>query len=159
MSALLQLMERPYHLYFGQKKRRIRFSSRFTEYELSELARDVAQVYERNAEFIRSVAREYGFTPLFYWQPTVFNKTYPSAYERRQQEDFEYLRGLYQMTTEFIRASDRLREIDGFSDLSGHFAGDPSPLFIDWMHMGEPGARRIGEVVAGEVLGRLSQEE
>ena len=50
------------------------------------LFQEVLAVYKGNMRMVTILGESYGFKALFYWQPTVFDKEYPTACEQKVQQ-------------------------------------------------------------------------
>mgnify|MGYP002082934612 CR=1 FL=1 len=144
---------------FGVMRALHRIRTRPTELEaklsatdLDRLADEVVAVYLANVGHVRKLAAGYGFSCLFYWQPILYTKAHPTAYEqslfaRRWYEDgppvsSDVYRALWIKIYERVRALSQ--PYPEFHDLSRIFDRDKAPRFIDPQHLGESG----NEVVA-----------
>jgi hypothetical protein len=116
------------------------------------LAAAVVSTYLANLRIARSLADEFGFQLLAYWQPTVMQKATRSAYEEAERAKAAAVAPLLELTYAALRASPAARGPSAaVVDLSDVLSGQGEPLYIDWMHLGETGngliARRMHEDV------------
>ncbi len=123
------------------------------------LADEVVSVYLSNMAHVRRLSVAYGFDVLFYWQPMLYTKTAPTAYERSLFERRWFEDGppvssdIYRAL--WLKVYDRIRATPtrdpAFHDLSRLFDADPAPRFIDPQHLGESG----NEIVARRMMDDL----
>jgi hypothetical protein len=118
------------------------------------LASEVVTVYLENMRIIRSLAREYNFAYLSFWQPTLFEKPLRTEHEQERLAAFD--KGgdqFFRKTYDHFRTLEKsqLDELRIF-DLSQVFAEMDDPLFIDFCHVREPGNKIVARYIADEVL-------
>ena len=77
--------------------------------------RDVVDRYVANIKIVETLARGYGFRPLFFWQPTIFNKTELTAAERDEAQKFAWTEPAFRAVYETIEESSDLKAEPGFS--------------------------------------------
>ena len=133
------------------EKRKEALASAAVESDRDALVRDVTRNYRHNVELVRSLAREYGFRALFYWQPVIFRKDTLTPYEEVQLGAAEKYRP-------FVEACYRSVVVDaagqpGFRDISCCLRDVEGPCFLDFMHIGED----ANAIVAAEIANDLSQ--
>lgn len=110
------------------------------------LAKDVVAVYSANVRAIQALAREYGFVPLFYWQPVLYQKPNLTPFEASlKTEQPAQLEPYFAETAEIIRAGNLQANLDGFHDIGEIFADYRGPLYIDFAHISEEGNRLVAE--------------
>lgn len=112
------------------------------------LADGVARHYVSRVRAARALAREYGFTPIFVWQPVVHTKPTRTPYEERQRERFAEVAPLYDAVRARVAADPAIAGRGDWTDLSGLFAGDAHALYIDAFHLTEEGYRRVAAALA-----------
>ncbi len=56
--------------------------------DIAVLAGAVIEVYKQNVRLIRILGREYGFYPIFFWQPVITTKALKTADEQRWERDY-----------------------------------------------------------------------
>jgi hypothetical protein len=132
--------------------------------DIAGLARDVIAVYAENLRLIRMLAREYGFRPLFFWQPVITTKTSKTVDEARWERDYTHnpvaRAQLYKAIIDERRGSHELAQADDTVDLSALFDGWSDPVYIDLYHLAETGNAAVAEAmlpivaVAAAALGR-----
>lgn len=117
----------------------------------STLSADVAQVYLRNIAFVQSLADDFHFTPLFYWQPVLFTKSEQSVEEQELiWRDASFGDLYHDTTTEIQRAA-------SVTDLSAIFATHPETLFIAQIHLSEAGNQLIADRLSSDLLAVLQR--
>lgn len=129
--------------------------------DMPTLAAAVANAYAANLRFVRLLAREYGFQPLFFWQPAITTKKKKSPDEQRFEADYtrdvDSRRRFYaaivaarQAHPEIVGAADAI-------DLSAVFDDFADPVYIDAFHLSETGNAAIAEAmlprIAAAVVG------
>jgi lysophospholipase L1-like esterase len=116
------------------------------------LASDVADRYAANVKIVETLARGYGFRPLFFWQPTIFNKTALTAAERDEARKYAWTEPAFRKVYERISESRELKTDPAFHDLSQTFVDEKSLAFIDYCHTTEIANARIAETMAAAVV-------
>ena len=116
------------------------------------LAGEVIAAYAGNLRLVRLLAHEYGFRPIFFWQPVITTKRVLTRDEQRWDKDYtkdpETRRRLY---AAILGAYRRYRGIIGAADmvdLSALFDDWTDPVYIDLYHLSEAG----NAAVAGAML-------
>ena len=120
---------------------------------VNRLAEEVAEAYWGNIALVQHLARRYGFKPLFYWQPLVFDKNPLSHFEERQAKIGEALlpSGFHRLARSRV-LNHKDRQGHAFHDLSGIFKDTQEPMFIDFAHLGEVGNERVAQRMGADVL-------
>jgi lysophospholipase L1-like esterase len=115
------------------------------------LARAVIEVYEQNLRLIRVLGREYGFHPIFFWQPVITTKIVKTVDEQRWERD--YTRDpaartrLYNAIISERRACRDLAAASDAFDLSALFDAWSDPVYIDLYHLSEAGNAAVAEAM------------
>jgi lysophospholipase L1-like esterase len=132
--------------------------------DLPRLADDVIGVYRQNLRLVRMLAREYGFRPVFFWQPVITTKNCKTVDEQRWERDYTHdpaaRTRLYTSIVDARRHCRELVEAADALDLSALFDGWTDPVYIDLYHLSEPGNAAVAEAMlpdiaaAVEALGR-----
>ena len=119
--------------------------------DLPSLARDVIAVYASNLRFVRLLAREYGFQPIFFWQPVITTKQLKTADEQRWDND--YTRDPVRRRRLYLAIiAERRRRLDLVGapdtvDLSALFDDRAEPVYIDLYHLSEAGNAAVAEAM------------
>ena len=119
-------------------------------------------VYFANVRLVNTLAREFGFRAVFFWQPTMYSKKVLSPDEDRWRRQGEQQSGGgSRLFSDQYRAFDaafkqRLRTapVDNVYDLSGIFERDARTIFIDRFHATETGNEAVAGAVA-DIVHRL----
>jgi lysophospholipase L1-like esterase len=127
-------------------------SSPLSDETMRRLAGDVVDRYSANIKIALSLAQGYGFRSLFFWQPTVFNKTELTAVEREEAQKYAWTEPAFRAVYEKIRASPGLKAVPAFQDLSAIFADDKELVFIDYCHTIEAANARIAEQMVAAIV-------
>jgi lysophospholipase L1-like esterase len=112
---------------------------------------EVADRYAANVKIVETLARGYGFRPLFFWQPTIFNKTELTAVERDEAQKYAWLEPAFRAVYERIGTSSELKADPAFHDVSRIFVDEKNLVFIDYCHTTETANARIAELMAAAV--------
>jgi lysophospholipase L1-like esterase len=119
--------------------------------DLAALAREVIAVYLANVRLVRLLAGEYGFRPIFFWQPVITTKKFKSPDERRWVDDYTNDPGcrriLYEAIIDERRRHPTLVEASDTIDLSALFDDWTEPVYIDLYHLSEAGNAAVAEAM------------
>jgi lysophospholipase L1-like esterase len=126
-----------------------------SQVDLAALAGEVIAAYLANVRLARLLAREYGFRPIFFWQPVISTKRFKTPDERRWADDYthdpERRRLLYEAIIAERRRRPELVEANDMIDLSALFDDWTEPVYIDLYHLSEAGNAAIAEAMAPAV--------
>jgi lysophospholipase L1-like esterase len=115
------------------------------------LARDVIAVYAQNLRLIRMLAREYGFCPIFFWQPVITTKKRKTIDEQRWERDYTHdptaRARLYTAIVDERRGCRELAQVADAVDLSALFDAWVEPVYIDLYHLSEAGNAAVAEAM------------
>ena len=119
--------------------------------DLAGLAREVIAVYLANVRLVRLLAGEYGFRPIFFWQPVITTKKFKTPDERRWVGDYTNDPGrrriLYEAIIDERRRHPALVEASDTIDLSALFDDWTEPVYIDLYHLSEAGNAAVAEAI------------
>jgi lysophospholipase L1-like esterase len=119
--------------------------------DLARLAREVIAVYAANLRLVRLLGREYGFRPVFFWQPVITTKKLKTRDEERWDNDYTKdptrRRLLYQAIIAERRRRPELAEAPDAIDLSALFDDWAEPVYIDLYHLSEAGNAAVAEAM------------
>ena len=122
-----------------------------SQIDLAALAGDVIAAYLANVRLARLLAREYGFRPIFFWQPVITTKKFKTPDEQRWADDYtndpERRRLLYEMIIRERRCRPELVEASDIIDLSPLFDDCTEPVYIDLYHLSEAGNAAVAEAM------------
>jgi lysophospholipase L1-like esterase len=119
--------------------------------DIAALAQQVIEVYKQNLRLIRVLGREYGFYPIFFWQPVITTKIVKTVDEQRWERDYTRdpaARGLLYNTiiSERRACRDLAAAVDAV-DLSALFDAWSDPVYIDLYHLSEAGNAAVAEAM------------
>jgi lysophospholipase L1-like esterase len=119
--------------------------------DLNRLASDVVAAYTANLRLVRLLAREYGFQPLFFWQPVITTKKDKTDDEQRWENDYSRdparRRLLYETIIGGRRRCPELASASDAIDLSSLFDDWSEPIYIDLYHLSEAGNAAVAEAM------------
>ncbi len=122
-----------------------------SQIDMAGLARKVMSVYNENLRLIRLLAREYGFCPIFFWQPAITTKKSKTADEQRWERDYTHNPGsrtrLYTAIVNERRGCRELAQAFDTVDLSALFDAWTDPVYIDLYHLSEAGNAAVAEAM------------
>jgi lysophospholipase L1-like esterase len=128
--------------------------------DLRQLAREVLDVYSANQRMVRLLAVEYGFRPVFYWQPAITTKRIKSADEKRFEadhtRDVAARRALTDAVFDEYRRRIAAAGLIDTVDLSALFDEVSSPVYIDMVHLSEAGNDTVAEAMAPKLAALLN---
>jgi lysophospholipase L1-like esterase len=132
----------------------------YTKSKAEPLARGVVEAYRTNLETVKALSRHFGFKVLFYWQPLLYDKVPRTSYEEENKKAHAKFEKFFEKTYQAIRTSDLEQSNAGmFHDLSQIFSDTPSPVFVDWCHLGETGNAVIADRMMRDVLRLVHQKK
>ena len=118
--------------------------------DVSSLADSVAETYQTNMRAVAALGEQFGFDAFFFWQPSVFSRDHPTAFEQRIIDaSWRTHRALQVAATAEVRM--RLAEQDRFVDLSSGVDGARETVYLDFAHLGPRG----NEIVAREIFHQI----
>jgi len=101
-------------------------------------ARSVVRVYAENVRMIESLARTYGFTPIYVWQPTLHaTRKVPTPFEKALARGIERdslqrrLKEVHLAVLPLLDSAVAQQAPARFVNASGTFAGDTIPVYSD----------------------------
>ncbi len=119
--------------------------------DMAGLAQDVVALYIQNLRLIRTLAREYGFRPVFFWQPVITTKRNKTLDEQRWERDYTHDPAarvrLYTAIVDKRRDCRDLAEAADAVDLSALFDAWTDPVYIDLYHLSEAGNAAVAEAM------------
>jgi lysophospholipase L1-like esterase len=119
--------------------------------DIARLARSVLVAYAANLRLVRLLASEFGFHPIFFWQPVITTKRVKTADEQRWERDYTRdpagRRALYAAIVAERRADPELADAGDAIDLSALFDDRADPVYIDLYHLSEAGNAAVAEAM------------
>jgi lysophospholipase L1-like esterase len=131
--------------------------------DLRQLASQVLDTYFANQRMVRLLAVEYGFRPIFYWQPVITTKRVKSADEQRFEADHTRdvvaRRALNEATIGEYQRRVGAAAVTDTVDLSALFDEVVSPVYIDMVHLSEAGNLSVAEAMVPSLAALLDAAE
>ncbi len=121
-----------------------------------DLADEVVRRYEANIAMVKALGRAYGFQPLFFWQPTIFQKETLVPVEQEEAQRYAWAAPFLQDVYDEVARSPQLSAESSFHDLSSIFAEAPELVFIDYCHTTEAANAGIAEAMIEPVVRAFS---
>ena len=102
------------------------------------LSASLVRVYEQNARLVEFLGTQYGFTPVYVWQPTIHTSEKQfNPYEKQLRaaidaDSFQVrVQQIHQRVPRLLDSIMRTIAPGRFVDASGLFKGDSQPVFVD----------------------------
>jgi lysophospholipase L1-like esterase len=119
--------------------------------DMPRLARNVLETYTANLRLVRLLAAQFGFYPIFFWQPVITTKRAKTADEERWEKDYTQdpaaRRALYKAIVAERRGAPDLVDAADAVDLSALFDDRADPVYIDLYHLSEAGNAAVAEAM------------
>ncbi len=125
------------------------------EGERENLAAATVESYLSNVRFVEAMGREWGFVPIFFWQPTAYSKRNRTPFEEEEIRRLNYAeetqRFFARVSTLFSEHEQARRNsrVVNFADVLGD---SPAGVYIDYGHMTESGYGLVASAMAPHVL-------
>ena len=107
------------------------------------LAEAVVDAYLSNVRVVDALARHFGFSAVFFWQPSIYTKEPRSAWEARAGRVFD--NAFFTAVNHAMRRRLQRDRPGNVYDLSDVFDGESATVFVDVVHTREEGANKIVE--------------
>jgi len=134
-----------------------------SQIDIPKLAREVIAAYAANLRLVRLLAREYGFQPVFFWQPVIITKRVKTSDELRWEADYtqdpDNRRRLYHAVIGERQRHAALAAASDTIDLSMLFDDRADPVYIDLYHLAEAGNAAVAEAMVPAVAAAIKQGE
>jgi len=121
---------------------------------LEKLLPQLVDVYAANVRLVEDAGRAAGFTPIFFWQPTLHSpKKLESPWERKMAA-FEqgFTKALHERAHHAVCDDRRLASNPHFHDLDAAFAAADAPLFVDRAHLNQAGNTLVARRILDDVV-------
>lgn len=118
----------------------------------NELSDDVVRIFKSNIKLVETLGATYGFSPIFYWQPTIFHKNHLTEYEQKQARKIEHSKLFFQTAYHKIKSCDVLSNKVNFHYIADLFSDIRHPYYIDFGHITEGGNQEIANRMLVDVL-------
>jgi len=122
------------------------------------LAAGIVERYVANITIAEKLGRGFGFRPLFYWQPVVFDKAAQMPFEREEARKYASIEGMFREVYGQVRDSAELKGDPAFHDLSRLFDDSRNLVYIDYCHTTESANARVAAAMAASVIESMRQK-
>ncbi len=119
--------------------------------DLAELAAGVVRGYQANREIVQALGKEYGFRPVFVWQPDIFTKPKLVPFEVEEKEKLEWAGTMFAEVHRQLDRAETLASDPAFVNLSGFFSENASLQYLDFCHTTEEANARIAALLVGKL--------
>lgn len=112
-------------------------------------AQAIVDNYVFNIELIETIARHYGISAYFFWQPTLHQKAHMTSEEKKGLMRLDFDKKLISRVYALIRTDPRLKNKKNFFCLDTAFERTPKDLavFTDVCHLNTNGNRIIARII------------
>lgn len=122
-----------------------------------QLIEKIMHIYAANVEIVEALSKQFGFQPLFFWQPTIFHKHALTAYEQEEARSIEHSKSYFLKIYRSMRTHPLFSTTPNFRNLDSLFAEEKRPYYIDWAHLTEGGNRKVARRIVAEALPLLQK--
>ena len=120
--------------------------------DLAELAAGVVRGYQANLEIVQALGKEYGFRPVFVWQPDIFTKPKLVTFEVEEKEKVDWAGAMFAEVHGQLERAETMASDPAFLNLSGFFSESTSLQYLDFCHTTEEANGRIAAVLVGKLI-------
>lgn len=113
---------------------------------VEERGEKAAAIHARGVDVARRLAKSYGFSASFFWQPSVYSKRV-----RPGEEQFEAYLGADPRSWHTADRIARSRLAPGVRDVGDALDGVPGPVMYDFVHTNEAGADAVARRLYAEL--------
>lgn len=117
-----------------------------------QLVDETVQWYVQNLKVVEMLGREYGFEPLFYWQPVLFTKPNRGPYESEECSKYSWGEPFFRDVYERIANEPVLKSDRRWHNISRVFGDSADVLYTDFCHTTERGNAIIAKAMKDDVL-------
>lgn len=123
--------------------------------DVERLADEVLRNYARNIRIADALAAEYGFATLYFWQPAIFTRKKPTAYESGlvKEGDTTLFRAVYAKRASYPALARLAHAID----ISGLFDDREEGVYYDAHHLTERGNALVADAMLPHVAERVGR--
>lgn len=115
------------------------------------LVKEVVHWYVENVRVVEMLGREYGFEPLFYWQPVLFTKRNRGSFENEERYKYSWGESIFLDVYKQIETEPELESNERWHNISQIFGDSPDLLYTDYCHLTERGNAVIAKRIADDV--------
>ena len=118
----------------------------------TQLVEDTVHWYAENVKVVEMLGREYGFEPLFYWQPVLFTKPNRGSFENEERYKYSWLESIVFEVYQRIAREPGLNSDKRWHNISGIFGDSSAVLYTDFCHTTECGNAIIAKAMVDDVV-------
>lgn len=100
-----------------------------------QLASSIVKAYNQNIQILTALLTAYQIKPLFFWQPTIFDKVNLTEYENKVKRIVDHWQPVHTSVKQHISKDKALDK--RVIDLSDLFMNETKPIYIDPWHYNE----------------------
>jgi lysophospholipase L1-like esterase len=120
------------------------------------LVDDTVRWYAENVKVVELLGREYGFEPLFYWQPVLFTKPNRGSFETEERYKYSWGEPIFLDVYQRIANEPVLNRDQRWHNISKIFGDSDDVLYTDFCHTTERGNMIIAKAMADDVVATLA---
>ncbi len=119
------------------------------------LLEKTVHIYQENIKLIRAMAKEYGFSYHFFWQPVIFTKKQHSAFEQELLNTHQFWQTFCVDVYAHLHQTISEQAHENFSNLSTVFDNHSETLYVDPLHICEAGNQMVADVITKKIIKNL----
>lgn len=119
------------------------------------LLEKTVNVYQENIKLIRAMAKEYGFSYHFFWQPLIFTKKQHSIFEQELLNTHQFWQAFCLDVYTHLQQTITEQENKNFSNFSTIFDNYAETLYVDPLHTSEVGNQIVADAMAKKIIKNL----
>ncbi len=125
-----------------------------------QLVEEIVHWYEQNVKVVEMLGREYGFEPLFYWQPVLFTKPNRGSFENEERARYAWGEPVFLDVYQRVASDPALNSDKRWHNISRIFGDSADVLYSDFCHTTERGNAIIAGAMDDDVaaVARLHEE-
>jgi lysophospholipase L1-like esterase len=116
-----------------------------------QLVEEIVHWYAQNLKVVEMLGREYGFEPLFYWQPVLFTKPNRGSFENEERSKYGWGESTFLDVYQRVANDPVLNSDRRWHNISGIFGDSSDLLYSDFCHTTERGNAIIARAMDDDV--------
>lgn len=124
-----------------------------------ELGKETVHWYVENLKVVEMLGREYGFQPIFYWQPVLFTKPKRGSFEEEERYKYSWGEPMFLDIYKQVEDEPALSADKHWHNISEIFGDSADLLYTDFCHTTERGNAIIARRMADDVTALTGAEQ
>ena len=119
------------------------------------LLEKTVNIYQENIKLIRAMAKEYGFSYHFFWQPLIFTKKQHSVFEQELLNTHQFWQTFCLDVYTHLQQTMTEQGHENFSNLSTIFDNHAETFYVDPLHISETGNQIVADAMTKKIIKNL----